>query len=389
MGQETGPVNNALQELTGRSVSEITPLLSSPKLPKKIVLVVSLFSIFIAGCSDDKEQGPSGPRPVLITVAEAESGTTEELEMTVGRIESKAEPLVAAEIDGRVLSIDAEIGDQVAAGDRLAQIDPEDYRLAEQSAQSDVERLNAMIKQQQRLVNRYLKLREDEFFAENTLDAASSQLDVMKKQRASALTRLSQARRNLNRADVAAPLSGEISDRLVNEGDYVKRGNPLFRISTDDYLRVVLPYPEALSDRVKTGMLVRLESATAQGVRVERQVTEIRPTIGDFNHAVEIIIDMPNPGNWRAGATVNGELVMNRIEDAVLVPETSVVLRPAGRVVYVLNDEMTSVEERPVTTGLLTDNLLEIRSGLRAGEKVAHDGAGFLTGGALVSVKQR
>ena len=199
----------------------------------------------MVGCSEEVEEKTAGPRPVLVTMTEVIIGVTEELEGTVGRIESKAQPLVAAEIDGRITHINAEIGDTVKIGDQLAQIDPEDYRLSQRSAQSDVDRINAMIKQQQRLVDRYLKLREDEFFAENTLDAASSELDVLKKQRSSALNRLSQAKRNLSRASVSAPLSGEISERLVNEGDYVKRGNSLFRLSTDQYLRVVLPYPEA------------------------------------------------------------------------------------------------------------------------------------------------
>lgn len=356
---------------------------------KKTALILLLCSVFLTACGDDAGQKVVGPRPVLITMFEALSGVTEELEVTVGRIESKAEPLVAAEIDGRITRIYAEVGTKVAAGDSLARIDPEDYRLSLQSAQSEVGRLNAMIEQQQRLVNRYLKLREDEFFAENTLDAALSELDVLKKQKISAVTRLTQAERNLTRADVGAPLSGEISERLVNEGDYVKRGNPLFRISTDDYLRIVLPYPEELADRLRTGLTVRLESATAFGTRIEAQVTEIRPTIGDFNHAVDLIVDMPNPGNWRAGGTINGELVMKTIDDAVLIPETSVVLRPSGHVVYVLNDDLTSVEERLVETGVLTNDLLEIRSGLTAGEKVALDGAGFLTGGAAVNVQQR
>ena len=135
--------------------------------------------------------------------------------------------------------------------------------------------------------------------------------------------------------------------------------------------------------------MVRLESATAVGTRLEVAVTEIRPTIGNFNHAVDVIVDMPNPGNWRPGGTINGELVMNRIENAVLIPETSVVLRPQGHVVYVLNDEMNSVEERLVETGVLSKDLLEIYSGLSAGDKVVVDGAGFLTGGAVVSVQQR
>ncbi len=80
---------------------------------------------------------------------------------------------------------------------------------------------------------------------------------------------------------------------------------------------------------------------------------------------------------------------MRKIDDAVLIPETSVVLRPAGHVVYVLNESLDSVEERLVETGVLSEDLLEIRSGLKPGERVAVDGAGFLTAGAVVSVQQR
>jgi len=55
----------------------------------------------------------------------------------------------------------------------------------------------------------------------------------------------------------------------------------------------------------------------------------------------------------------------------------------------VLNESLDSVEERLVETGVLSEDLLEIRSGLKPGERVAVDGAGFLTNGAVVSVQQR
>ena len=129
---------------------------------KKRIVSLSLLALMIAGCGDDVEQKATGPRPVLVTMTEVVIGVTEDLEGTVGRIESKAEPLVSAEIDGRITRIDAEIGATVALGDPLAQIDPEDYRLSHQSAQADVDRIVAMIRQQQRLVDRYLKLRADE-----------------------------------------------------------------------------------------------------------------------------------------------------------------------------------------------------------------------------------
>jgi len=70
-----------------------------------------------------------------------------------------------------------------------------------------------------------------------------------------------------------------------------------------------------------------------------------------------------------------------------MVPEQSVVLRPAGKVVYAVVDG--KAEQRLVQTGGKQAGLVEIVSGLKAGEVVALDGAGFLTNGAAVNVQDR
>ncbi|MBK8065683.1 MAG: hypothetical protein IPK29_17965 [Betaproteobacteria bacterium] len=71
-----------------------------------------------------------------------------------------------------------------------------------------------------------------------------------------------------------------------------------------------------------------------------------------------------------------------------MVPEQSVVLRPAGKVAYVLaeRDGRLSVEQRAVETGLRQDGLYEVTRGLAAGDRVAVDGAGFLTNNAAVQL---
>jgi multidrug efflux pump subunit AcrA (membrane-fusion protein) len=68
----------------------------------------------------------------------------------------------------------------------------------------------------------------------------------------------------------------------------------------------------------------------------------------------------------------------------VVVPEESVVLRPAGKVVYVVADG--KAVQRPVETGYRKGGLVEIVKGLAAGETVAVDGAGFLTNNAPVAL---
>jgi hypothetical protein len=69
-----------------------------------------------------------------------------------------------------------------------------------------------------------------------------------------------------------------------------------------------------------------------------------------------------------------------------MVPEQSVVLRPAGKVVYVVKERR--VEQRIVQTGLRQDGLQEVTRGLAAGEIIATDGAGFLSDGAAVTLAE-
>ena len=91
-------------------------------------------------------------------------------------------------------------------------------------------------------------------------------------------------------------------------------------------------------------------------------------------------------GAFRGGGSVNARVILSVRENALMVPEQAVVLRPAGKVVYVVKDRR--VAQRVVETGLRQDGLQEITKGLAAGEVIATDGAGFLSDGAAVTLAE-
>ena len=93
-------------------------------------------------------------------------------------------------------------------------------------------------------------------------------------------------------------------------------------------------------------------------------------------------MDVDNPGEWRPDATVRGEIVLATHANAVVVPEQSLVRRPAGEVVYVIRDGKAA--QRVVTPGERLDGLVEITAGLAAGDMVAVEGAPYLSDGAPV-----
>jgi hypothetical protein len=97
-----------------------------------------------------------------------------------------------------------------------------------------------------------------------------------------------------------------------------------------------------------------------------------------------VIVRFQSDGKFRGGGTVNAEVVTGRRANAVMVPEQSVVLRPAGKVVYLVQGNRAA--QRVVETGVKQDGWIEIVAGLAGGETVAADGAGFLTDGTAVAV---
>lgn len=336
-----------------------------------------------------REDAPAPPPPsVLITTAPVERTTIEVVERSVGRLESKASPLVAAEVAGQVRRVEVEVGHAVEDGALLALIEPEDYRSRLASARAEIGRLEAQVEQQQRLVTRYQELARRDFFAQNSLEEAQAQLKVLRRQLDAARSALEESERDLARTEVRAPVAGRIESRLVDAGDYVQQGTGMFRISTDQALRAVLPYPERLVGVLEVGQTVRLASPTdPTRAQVEARITDLRPTVGGANRAIEALVDFENPGGWRPGASVDGEVVIARHENATTVPEGSVVLRPAGPTVYVVEGE--TVRAQVVRTGVQREGRVEVLEGLEGDETVALDGAGFLSDGARVRFQEQ
>jgi hypothetical protein len=120
---------------------------------------------------------------------------------------------------------------------------------------------------------------------------------------------------------------------------------------------------------------------------VEGVIDELRPTVSEGSRALDVIARFDNPAGLLAGGTVDASVVIDTKRDVVVVPEQSVVLRPAGKVVYALTEG--KVAQRVVETGVKQDGVVEIVRGLEGGVTVALDGAGFLSDGAAVTVREQ
>lgn len=325
---------------------------------------------------------------VLITTAPVTPRTLEIYEEVLGTIENVIDPTIGAEVAGRVTRVTGFTGRKVKKGELIAEIDAADFQIQQRADQAEIGRLTSLLEQQERVVERQQKLVAQGFISKNAIDDAVAQRNALRQSLAAARARSDATGRSVTKARVVAPVDGEIETQIVAIGDYVKLGDPLFRMVGVQELRVHLLLPEAAATRIKPGLKVVLSPPAAPERVLEARIDEIKPTVGTNNRALDAIVKIRGEGTLlRGGGTVNARIVTSSLDGALMVPEQSVVLRPAGKVVYAI--EGSVARQRVVETGLRQDGWQQVVKGLSAGETVAADGAGFLTDGAAVTVRAK
>lgn len=349
-----------------------------------LLLVVSFV---VTACGTAEEPDSGGTEVAAATTISVHVADVQDIEVTdvsVGWIASKTAPAITSEVSGRLIELSFEAGDRVSAGQLLARVDPTRYRSAHEAAAADVERLRTSVANQQRQLARHQEMLAEGFIAQAMFDDSQAQLRALEAQLRGAQARLDNAEKDLASTRIVAPISGIIDQRLIATGDFVQAGQPLAQLVSDGVLRIHLPFPETVAERLRADLPVRLNTPIAPAQTIEARISELRPALGQ-GRAVEAIIEADNPGAWRTGASVRGEVVLETRRN-VLLPEAAVVLRPAGHTVYVVDGDR--VHARPVTPGVRVDGMLEILDGVEAGERVALDGAGFLTDQARIRLPE-
>lgn len=349
-----------------------------------------LVALLAAGCGNEAETAkrPAGPPPAMVSALVVQARDLEVVENVVGSLENVIDPSLGAEVAGRVVRVHAFTGKKVKRGELLAEIDSQDFEIQSRGDAAEIARLQSLMTHSERVVERQQKLVSQGFISQNAVDDAVAQRNALRESITAAGARAEQTRRSLGKTRVVTPIDGEVEVQIVAAGDYVKIGDPLFKLVGTQRLHAHLPLPETAGQRIRQGLKVRLSAPSAPGKFIDAKIDEIRPTVGAQNRALNAIVKFDNDGTFRGGGSVSAAIVMAVREKALTVPEQSVVLRPAGKVVYVLGekDGRLVAQQRGVETGVRQDGFYEIVKGLAPGDRIAVDGAGFLTNNAVVAL---
>lgn len=355
------------------------------------IVVLSALLLSLIGCSskDDadakKAADKNGAKSTLVTVTTVKNAAVKMTEEAIGSLEGVTDPTVAAEIAARVIDVHVTIGSKVKKGQLIATLDATDFGLQRNEQQAEVARIQALIDNQAKIVARDQTLVNKNFISQNAVDNDISQQNVLKQQLQAAKARAASINHNGSKSKVYAPVSGTIEQRVAGPGDYLRVGDPIVQIVSSQRLRAHLPFPERIGALLKAGLKIRLTTPTSPNA-VETVIHELKPMITADNRTVDVIADVIDAPGWLAGASVTGIVTLGEEASAMMIPEQSLILRPAGEVVYVVRDNIA--HQAVVKTGVRQNGQIEVLEGLNENDLIVVDGAGFLTDKAPVQLSK-
>ncbi len=242
-----------------------------------IALATCAALVLLAPSDDSRAQpqpappAPPLPPPATVEVAPASVADIATVQWVPGTVLSRADAQIASEQSGRVLEI-AEVGERVAQGGVIARLDAEALVLAEREAEAALARIAAQLAFQERQLGRLAALKRRSSVAENQLDEARNQRDLLQHDQARAEVALAAARRQLREATIRAPFEGLVAERRAQRGEYLAAGAVLVRLVDTTHTEVSARAPVGIGIALQAGAMVALRdhylSAEIMGINL-------------------------------------------------------------------------------------------------------------------------
>ena len=349
-------------------------------------LLVVLAAAALAGCDGEEAEAPL--RPVRYERVYATGGSR--VRTFSGTARAGVESRLSFKVPGTIRRLGVQVGDSVRAGELIAELDPEDYRLELQRAQAALAQARAQARNAEVSYERTRLLYENNTAAKGDLDAAraayeSAQATVSAQQQSLELARL-----QLSYTRLTAPVAGAVATVNVEVNENVSSGQAIVLLTSGSRLEVDVVVPEVLIARVRGGDTVSVTFDALPNRDFAAVITEVgvAATGAGSTFPVVVLLQESDP-NIRSGmaAEVGFRFGVEGEREVYLVPSVAVGEDRQGRFVFVVepSDEGRGiVHRRPVEVGELTPEGFEILSGLNDGDRVVTAGVSKIEDGMTV-----
>lgn len=346
-----------------------------------------------AGGKGGGRHGATGT-PAPVQAAEAVRQSVPQYLSGLGTVTAANTVTLRSRVDGDLIALHFTEGEEVKAGQLIAEIDPRPYQVALTQAQGQLAKDRATLANARRDLARFEKLVKTNLVSQQEMDTQRSLVDetlgTLKADEGS----VASAQLNLTYSRVTAPISGRVGLKQVDVGNYITSGDTtgIVVITQTHPIDLVFSLPENTISTIlaaqKSGQPVPVEawdrsnktlltSGTLLSMDNQIDVTtgtvKLKARFGNDD-------DMLFPNQF-----VNARLKVNTLQDAIVIPAAALQMGNEGNFVWVVNAE-NKVSKKLITTGLQDSRKIVVTAGLDAGERVVTDGIDRLTEGAKVEV---
>ncbi len=342
-----------------------------------------------SGTRDDAR----GEAPVSVTVAKAQTLDVPVSLDAVGTVQALNTVTIRPQVDGRLIRLAFNEGQDVRKDDVIAEIDPALYRAQHEQAvakkaQDEANLANARIDLQ-----RYQKLVAGKFLSQQQYSAQQALVQQLEAQVRSDQAAIDSARTTLDYATIRSPINGRAGIRLVDVGNLLRASDQtgIVVITQLKPIFVVFTLPQQALATVQTAQTKGETKVLALGpdnasVVGQGRLAVIDNQIDQLTGTVRLKAEFANDDMalW-PGQFVNVRLMTDTIRNAVVAPSPAVQRGPNGAFVYVLDNE-GKARMRPVTTGRQDETQVVLTSGIHPGETVIASGFSRLSDGGKVRV---
>ena len=351
--------------------------------------------------SDVKAADAPAPAPappgIPVTAGTVEAKDVPVFLNGIGTVQAYNMVTIKTRVDGQIMKVAFQEGQQVKEGDLLVEIDPRPYKAVYDQAAAKLET------DQANLTNAQLNYNRDAAIVSSNLAVSRQQFDNDKATVAadqgivdSDKATVEAAQVNLDYCEITAPISGRLGVRLVDVGNIVHAADTTGLVTITQTKPIFVSFTMAqehlhkIHEKQALGdLLVQAYGSDNVTLLSEGKLTVIDNAVDQATGTIRLKATFENADErlW-PGEFVNVRLILNTRKGVPTVPAQTVQDGPSGKYVYVIKPDDT-VERRSVEVSSVQDGIAVIDKGLKAGEHVVVDGQYRLTEGARIRTSPR
>jgi membrane fusion protein, multidrug efflux system len=347
------------------------------------ILIATGLALTLTACSKPAVQTEPVRAVKVITVGQ--EGLVAHSEYS-GEVRPRVESRLGFRVAGKILKRQAEVGQRVKAGQILAQIDPQDYKLAADAARAQVTAASTNRDLAAADYKRYASLKDQNFISGAELERRDAALKAAQAQVEQAQAQLAGQGNQTQYANLVANVSGIVTAVEAEPGQVVSAGTPVVRIAQDGPRDVVFSVPEDKVSGFKTGMPVGIK-LWAQNGDASGKVREIGATADPVTRTFPVKVSLDAKEAPALGSTVY-VYPPSQTQGAQVIKLPTSALRQEGQgtAVWLLDKASMTVKLVPVKVATADGNAAVIAAGVQNGDVVVSAGVHVLSPGQKVTI---